>query len=188
MKRVLILTGDGGEGLEIYYAIFRLREEGHVVEVAAPSARTLQSVLHDFEPGWDTYVERTGYRVPVDLAFEAVEPARYDGLLIPGGRAPEYIRNRPAVRNIVQHFFDTNKPVGAICHGVQVVAAALAAGGRSLTCYQEIACEMTQAGADYVDRAVVVDGNLVTSRTWADNPYWMREFLKLLRDASTATS
>jgi protease I len=180
MKRVLVLTGDGGEGLEIYYALFRLREEGHTAEVAAPSARPVQSVMHDFDPDWDTYVERPGYRVPVNLTFEQVEPAQYDGLVIPGGRAPEYIRNRPAVQQIVRHFFEANKPVGAICHGVQVLAAALAAGGRTVTCYQEIACEMTQAGADYEDRPVVVDGNLVTSRTWADNPEWMREFLKLL--------
>ena len=180
MKRVLILTGDGGEGLEIYYAIFRLQEEGHVPEVAAPSAKPVQAVVHDFEPGIDTYVERPGYRVPVDRTFEEVDPTRYDGLLIPGGRAPEYIRNRPAVQKIVQHFFEANKPVGAICHGVQVIAAAMAIGGRDVTCYREIACEMEQSGADYQDKEVVVDGNLVTSRTWADNPFWMREFLKLL--------
>ena len=180
MKRVLIVTGDAGEGLEIYYAIFRLKEEGHAVEVAAPTAKPVQAVLHDFEPGFDTYVERPGYRVPVDRTFEDVDPARYDGLLIPGGRAPEYIRNRPAVQRIVRHFFEANKPVGAICHGVQVVAAALAIGGRTVTCFAEVACEMQQAGADYEDREVVVDGNLVTARTWLDNPYWMREFLKLL--------
>ena len=116
----------------------------------------------------------------VDRTFEEVDPTRYDGLLIPGGRAPEYIRNRPAVKKIVQHFFETNKPVGAICHGVQVVAAALAVGGRTVTCYGEIAGELEQAGASYEDKEVVVDGNLVTSRTWADNPFWMREFLKLL--------
>lgn len=183
MKRVLILTGDGGEGLEIYYALFRLREEGHQPEVAAPSAKPIQAVVHDFEQGFDTYVERPGYRVPVDCVFEEVDPARYDGLLIPGGRAPEYIRNRPAVKEIVRHFFETNKPVGAICHGVLLVAAALAAGGRTLTCYNELACDMEQAGASFQDQPVVVDRNLVTSRTWLDNPFWMREFLKLLNQS-----
>jgi protease I len=180
MKRVLILTGDAGEGLEIYYALFRMREEGHHVEVAAPTAKPLQAVLHDFEPGFDTYIERPGYRVAVDRTFDQVDPTLYDGLIIPGGRAPEYIRNRPAVQKIVRHFMEANKPVAATCHGVQLIAAAGGVGGRNVTCYAEIACELDQAGADYVDREVVVDGNLVTARTWLDNPFWMREFIKLL--------
>ena len=180
MKRVLIATGDGGEGLEIYYALFRLREEGYTVHVAAPSKRPLHSVIHDFEPGWDTYVEKPGYRVAVDLAFEEVDPAKYDGLVIPGGRAPEYIRNRPAMMKIARHFFEQNKPVAATCHGGLVVTAAEAAGGRRMAAYQEVACDLRQAGAKFVDEEVVVDGNLVTSRTWADNTAWMREFIRLL--------
>lgn len=180
MKRILMITGDAGEGLEIYYALFRLREEGYEVHVAGPSKKVLRSVVHDFEPGLDTYVERPGYGVPVDVALDEVDPSGYDGLVLPGGRAPEYLRNIPAVIEITRHFFEQCKPVASNCHGVQILMAAQVAGGRTMTAYPELACDLRQAGAQFVDEPVVVDKNLVSVRTWGDNTPWMAEFIKLL--------
>src|SRR5438874_6480260 len=122
MERVLILTADSGEELEVYYMLYRLREAGYAVDVAAPERKTLQLVVHDFEPGWDTYIERPGRRLDADLAFSEVDPERYVAVLIPGGRAPEVIRNDPDVERIVAHFMDAELPVGHMCHGVQVLA------------------------------------------------------------------
>src|SRR5436190_14081472 len=104
MVKVLMLTGDGGEAQEIYYAKFRLEEEGWQVDIAAPAKRVFLSVVHDFEPGFDTYTEKPGYRVQADVGIDEVEPSRYDGLVLPGGRAPEYLRNRANVVAVVRHF------------------------------------------------------------------------------------
>ena len=123
MERVLILAGDAVEDLEIYYILYRLREQGYAVDVAAPSRRTMRTVVHDFEPDSDAYVEKPGRRLEPDLAFAEVEPERYAGVVIPGGRAPEYIRVDPDVKRIVAHFFDNDLPVGTLCHGPQVPAA-----------------------------------------------------------------
>ena len=120
MERVLILAGDAVEDLEIYYILYRLREQGYAVDVAAPSRRTMRTVVHDFEPDSDAYVEKPGRRLEPDLAFSEVEPERYAGVVIPGGRAPEYIRVDPDVKRIVAHFFDNDLPVGTLCHGPQV--------------------------------------------------------------------
>src|SRR5204862_7040146 len=106
MERVLMLTADSGEELEVYYMLYRLREAGYAVDVAAPERKTLQLVVHDFEPGADTYVERAGRRLDADLAFRDVDPDAYAAVLIPGGRAPEVIRNDPDVQRIVAHFFE----------------------------------------------------------------------------------
>ena len=123
MDRVLILTADSGEELEVYYMLYRLREAGYEVDVAAPQRKRLALVVHDFKPGADTYVERPGRGLDADLAFSEVDPEQYVALLIPGGRAPEVIRNDPDVRRIVSHFFENDLPVGHMCHGVQVPAA-----------------------------------------------------------------
>ena len=116
-KKILIITGDAGESFEILYAIHRLREAGYTPVIAAPSIRKLNLVIHDFEPGWDTYVERKGYLVESEISFEGVDPGDYEALLIPGGRAPEYLRNNSTVIKIVQKFGETNKFIFAICHG-----------------------------------------------------------------------
>src|SRR6266545_323244 len=123
MARVLILTGDAAEELDSMYPVFRLREGGHAAIVAAPTTRAVKLVVHDFEPGWDAYTEKPGHQLPVDLAFADVHPEDFDGLVIPGGRAPEYLRTNPDVARIVRHFFENGLPVGTICHGPQVPAA-----------------------------------------------------------------
>lgn len=181
MVKILLLTGDAGEAQEIYYAKYRLEEEGWVVDVATTVKRTFLSVVHDFEPGFDTYTEKPGYLVAADLGLDDVDPAAYLGLVLPGGRAPEYLRNRPRAVAIVRHFIETKKPIAANCHGPLLVIAANGVAGKTLTCYPELEPDVRAAGGTFVDRDVVVDGNLVTVRGWPDNGPWMREFVKVVR-------
>ncbi len=182
MPRVLIVAGDAVEAHEIFYPYWRLKEESVDVVVAAPSKKVLQTVIHDVEPGWETYTEKPGYRFGwVDAAFEDVRPNEFDGLIIPGGRSPEYIRTRPQLEAIVKHFFEANKPVGAICHGPLLIASYGLAEGRKMTAYMAVGPDLKQAGAEYVDQEVVVDGNLITSRAWPDLPVFVKEFLRLLK-------
>ena len=124
MPKVLIITGDAAESLEVLYPYQRLLEEGYQVDIAAPSAKKLQFVVHDFTDGFDTYTEKPGYTWPADVAFADVNPADYVALVIPGGRAPEYIRNDPDVQRIVRHFMSADQPVAQLCHAPQVLAAA----------------------------------------------------------------
>ncbi|MET1101896.1 MAG: DJ-1/PfpI family protein [Pyrodictiaceae archaeon] len=182
--RILILGGDAAEALELLYPYFSLREEGWQVEIAAPSKEPIKTVVHDFEPGWATYTEKLGYRWRPDKVFEEVNPEEYDGLVIPGGRLPEYIRLNEKVRAIVKHFLEEGKPVAAICHAplVLVASAPEKLRGRRMTSYIAVKPEVENAGAIWVDEEVVVDGNLVTSRAWPDNPAWMREFKRLVRE------
>lgn len=183
-KKVLIIGGDAVEALEIFYPYFRLREEGFEVHVAAPTKKTLKTVVHDFEQGWETYTEKPGYNFGwVSKALSEVRPEEYDGLVIPGGRMPEYVRVVASedVKRIVKHFFEANKPVAAICHGPLILAAAGVIRGRKMTSYIAVKPEVENNGGTWVDAEVVVDGNLVTARAWPDNPAWMREFIKLLK-------
>ncbi len=182
MVKVLIVAGDAVEALEIFYPYYRLKEEGFEVHVAAPSKKELNTVVHDFEEGWETYTEKKGYIFGwVDLTFAEVKPEDYDGLYIPGGRAPEYIRTYPELEKIVKHFFEANKPVAAICHGPQILAAYGLLKEKRATCYLAVKPDLISCGAEYKDEEVVVDGNLVTSRAWPDLPALMREFIKLLK-------
>jgi len=183
MSKVLLVTGDGAESLEVMYPYQRLLEEGYQVDIAAPTRKTLHSVVHDFEPDWETNTEKLGYRIQPHLTFAEVKPDDYAGLVIPGGRAPEYIRYDQGLQRVVKAFFAANKPVAAICHAGQILATAQLLKGRTMTAYHLVRSEITAAGANYVDQEVVVDGELVTSRAWPDHPAFMREFVKLLKSA-----
>jgi protease I len=179
--RILILTGDAGESQEIYYAKYRLEEEGWEVHIAAPEKKAFLSVVHDFEPGFETYVEKPGYRVQADLGLDEVDASSYDALVLPGGRAPEYLRNRPKAVAITRHFVETGKPIAANCHGPLLVIAAGGARGKTMTAYPELEPDIRASGAEFVNRDVVVDGSLVSVRGWPDNGPWMRELVKLLK-------
>jgi len=135
MLKILLITGDAGEAQEIYYAKYRLEEEGWQVRIAAPERRAFLSVVHDFEPGFDTYVEKPGYRVEADLGLAEVKAEQFDGLVLPGGRAPEYLRNRPAAVSAVRHFLEAGKPIAANCHGPLLLLAAGSVRGRKMTSY-----------------------------------------------------
>jgi protease I len=181
MAKILILAGDAAESLEVMYPYQRLLEEGYDVEIAAPSKKKLQFVVHDFVDGYDTYTEKPGYTWPADLAFSDVKPEEYIALVIPGGRAPEYIRNDLDVQRIIKHFFSDQKPVAQICHAPLALAAAGVLAGRRTAAYPALAPDVRAAGAQFIDSEAVVDGNMVSARAWPDHPAWMREFIALLR-------
>ena len=181
-KKVLLITGDAVEALEVYYPYFRLLEAGYEVEIAAPEKKVLNTVIHDFV-GWDTYTERQGYLLESHIAFRDVDPTQYDGLVIPGGRAPEYIRLDEHVPGIVSHFLEADKPVGAICHAVLVLAALKDKHyfeGKTMTAYTACKPDVENLGATYAKETLHVDGKLVSGHAWPDLPGFMREFIQLM--------
>jgi protease I len=182
MPKVLMLTGDAAESLEVMYPYQRLLEEGYEVDIAAPSRKKLQFVVHDFVDGFDTYTEKPGYTWDADLAFSDVDPADYVALVVPGGRAPEYIRNDPDAQRVIRSFFEDDRPVAQLCHAPQALAAAGVLEGRRTAAYPALEPDVRAAGAEFVDGAGVVDGTMVSARAWPDHPAWMREFVKLLRE------
>jgi protease I len=181
-KKILILTGDCAEDYEVKVPQQALMMLGYSVDIAAPLKKAgdmLQLVVHDFI-GLDTYVEMTGHRIPVDIAVQDVKMANYVGLVIPGGRAPEYIRMHEEVVSLVKEFFAAGKPVAAICHGTQLLAAAGVMAGKKTTSYPACAAECRIAGAEWINEPVVVSGNLVTAQAWPNHPEWLRKFVELL--------
>ena len=186
MPKVLMLTGDAGESLEVMYPYQRLREEGYEVDIAAPTKKRLQFVVHDFVDDFDTYTEKPGYTWPADLAFSEVDPSDYVALVVPGGRAPEYIRNDPDFQRIVRHFFDDERPVAQLCHASQALGAAGVLEGRRTAAYPALAPDVEAAGAEFVDSEAVVDGHMVSARAWPDHSGWMREFMSMLREKAPA--
>ncbi|WP_248930169.1 DJ-1/PfpI family protein [Paenibacillus hamazuiensis] len=182
-KKILIVTGDAAEALEVYYPYYRVLEEGYEAVIASPKKKVLRTVVHDFE-GWDTYTEKPGYQLESHISFEQVEPAEYDGLIIPGGRAPEYIRLDENIPRIVSRFFEANKPVGAICHAALVLNAVKNNSyfeGRTMTAYTACRPDVENLGARYASETLCVDGNLVSGHAWPDLPGFMREFLRLVK-------
>ena len=182
MPKVLIMTGDAAEALEVIYPHQRLREEGYEVDIASLSKKLMLLVVHEFVPGNDTFVEKPGYHWPSDIAFEDVNPADYAAVVIPGGRAPEYIRNNPDFIRIVRHFFKEEKPVAHLCHASIALAKAGVLKGRRIAAYPELQSDVEAAGAEFVNSEAVVDGVMVSARAYPDHPAWMREFMKILRE------
>jgi protease I len=180
MGKVLLVIGDAAEVLDTFYPLFRIREDGHQVLVAGPARRTYHLVLHEKPDGWDVTRESPGYHLAADVAFRDIRPDEYDGLVISGGRAPEYLRYDPDLLRVVRSFFARDLPVAVVCHGIEIVAAAGVIRGRTVTTVAKCMFDAEGGGATYVDREVVVSGNLVTARTWHDNAPFMREFMRLL--------
>ena len=178
---ILIITGDGGESYETLYALHRFREAGFEARIAAPSRKRLHLVMHDFEPGWDTYIERPGYQVESDLAFADVRVDDYAAVLLLGGRAPEYLRNDARVLAIVREFHERGKWVFAICHGVQVLVTAGLARGARVTAYEHVRAEVELGGGEYVSaQQAVRHGRIVTGQTWQSHPEFYREVMACL--------
>jgi protease I len=180
MARVLLVIGDAAEVLDTYYPLFRIREAGHEVVVTGPAKRTYHLVMHEKPDGWDITRESPGYHLAADIAFKDVRPDDYQGMVISGGRAPEYIRYDPDLMRLTRLFFMRDVPVACVCHGIEVLAAAGVIRNKRVTTVAKCQYDAEQGGAIYEDREVVVDGRLVTARTWHDNPAWMREYMKLL--------
>jgi len=183
MPKVLLIIGDAAEATDTLYPYFRIQEDGYEVTLAAPEKRMYHLVIHDKHPDWDITVESIGYQLASDIAFSEVKPEEYLGLIISGGRAPEYLRYDEDLMRIVRHFFETGKPVGCVCHGIEIVAAAGVIRGKRVTTVAKCRYDAEFSGATYEDTPVVVDGNLVTARTFWDSAPWMREFMKQLNSA-----
>ena len=184
-KKILIPIGDASEVLDTFYPLFRFEEEGYVPVVAGPQARLYHLVLHEIPPDssipWDITQERPGYHLRAEVPFRKVNPKDYAALFLSGGRAPEYLRDDEDLLRITRHFFQAGKPVASVCHGIEILTAAGVIDGRTVTTVEKCARDAAQGGARFVDKPVVVDGNLVSARTWHDNAPFMREFMKLLR-------
>ena len=180
-KKILIITGDAGESFEILYASHRLIEAGYEPVIAAPSVKPMNLVIHDFEPGWDTYVERKGYLVESNISFEDVNVDDYEAVLCPGGRAPEYLRNDQRVIEIIKEFKASDKYIFAICHGVQILLTAGLVDQKQVACYEHVKFEVESCGGVYVspDEAIQ-DGMIVTGKTWQSHPEFYRLVFKCL--------
>lgn len=177
LKKILIITGDAGESFEILYASHRLREAGYTPVIAAPAVKRMNLVMHDFEPGWDTYVERKGYLLMADISFDDVNIADYTAVLMPGGRAPEYLRNDERVIKIIKEFYNAGKYVFAICHGTQILVTAGLVNEKNIACYEHVKSEVEACGGKYVKNdEAVQDGKIVTGKTWQSHP----EFYKIV--------
>ena len=186
-KKILMLVGDYVEDYEVMVPFQILVMVGHTVSAVCPDKKagdTVATAVHDFE-GDQTYSEKRGHNFTLTGTFDQVRPEDYDALVIPGGRAPEYIRLNPKVLEMVQHFARENKPIASICHGQQVLAAAGVVQGRTCTAYPAVKPDLEQAGATWAEvnetvTNAVVDGNLVTAPAWPAHPEWMKAFLKVL--------
>jgi len=189
-KKVLIPIGDATEVMDTLYPIFRLPEDGFEAVVCGPEARLYHGVLHEIpptaqgEPKWDITRESPAYHIRATIAFKDVKPEEYCGLFVSGGRAPEYLRYDKDLLRITRHFFEKNKPVAMVCHGIEILTAADVIKGRTLTTVAKCKLDVEQGGAKYVDKSCVLDGNLVTGRTWHDNADFMREFMRMLKEAT----
>ncbi len=181
-RRILIVTGDAGEGYECWYAYHRFLEEGFEPVVASTKARRLQMVAHLMHPDWETYIEIPGYNIEATLSFKKAKPKDFDAILIIGGRAPEYLRHDKALLRIVRDMHAAGQWVFSICHGIQVLAAAGILAGKRVTCYEHVRSEVKLAQAKWDKRPAVRDGNLVTAQTWESHPEFYREVMQCLRE------
>ncbi|WP_028324633.1 DJ-1/PfpI family protein [Desulfatirhabdium butyrativorans] len=184
-KKILMLVGDYVEDYEVMVPFQALSMVGHVVHAICPDKKagdTVRTAVHDFE-GDQTYSEKRGHNFTLNATFSEVRAEDYDALVIPGGRAPEYIRLNETVLQMVRHFAGAKKPIAAICHGAQVLAAAGVIEGRSCSAYPAVGPDVTRAGGKYVSIPVDkahVDGNLVTAPAWPAHPDWLARFLDVL--------
>lgn len=184
-KNILMIVGDYVEDYEVMVPFQSLLMVGHTVHAVCPGKKAGEAVrtaIHDFE-GDQTYSEKRGHNFALNASFENTKPEEYDALVIPGGRAPEYLRLNARVLDVVRHFVSAKKPIAATCHGAQVLAAAGVLEGKKCSCYPTVAPEVRAAGGTYADIAMteaVVDGNLVTAPAWPAHPAWLAKFLQVL--------
>jgi protease I len=184
-KKILMLVGDFVEDYEVMVPFQALQMVGHIVHAVCPNktaGETIKTAVHDFE-GDQTYTEKPGHNFTLNASFEEIDPADYDALLIPGGRAPEYIRLNEEVLAVCRHFASADKPIAAVCHGLLVLSAAGLLEGKRCTAYPACGPDVIRAGGKYSEVSVdeaVVDGNLVTAPAWPAHPKWLAEFLKVL--------
>ncbi|TWT29674.1 DJ-1/PfpI family protein [Blastopirellula retiformator] len=186
-KKILMLVGDFVEDYEVMVPFQMLLMVGHQVDAVCPDKKAGEQVataIHDFTV-YQTYLEKQGHNFTLNATFSEIAPTSYDALVIPGGRAPEYLRLNPQVIEIVQHFAQADKPIASLCHGPQILAAAGVLDGKSCSCYPACSSEVTLSGGTFVEASegfdnAHVDGNLVTAPAWPAHPAWIRAFLEVL--------
>jgi protease I len=185
VKKILVLAGDYVEDYELMVPFQMLEMVGHQVHVVCPGKQpgdVVRTAIHDFE-GDQTYSEKRGHNFALNADFDKVRGEDYDALVIPGGRAPEYIRLTPKVLDLVRHFASSGKPIASVCHGAQVLTAAGVVQGKRINCYPAVAPEVTLAGGTYVELKMteaITDGNIVTAPAWPAHAAWIRQFLAVL--------
>ncbi len=185
-EKVLIIVGDATETVDTLYPYYRLIEGGYEPVVAAPEQRRYQMVMHEVKPGWTITKEWEGYTIEAVIAFKDVKPEEYLGIFFSGGRAPEYIREDPALISMTQYFFDTGAPIASVCHGVEIPARADRVKGRRMATVPKCQFDLEICGGTFVNEPCVVDGNLVSGRTFHDHGHYMGAWMKLLDEARDA--
>ena len=180
MEKVLLVIGDGGEVIDTMVPYHRLGEDFEVV-IAAPEKRTYHLVQHERHPDWDITVESPGYHLESDIAFRDVNPDDYIGLVLPGGRAPEFLRYDPDLIRITRDFFEKKKPVASICHGIEILATADVIRGVEVTTIPRCRFDVEVVGAAYLDQPLVISGNLFCCRSKKECSGWMKAFAKELK-------
>ena len=184
-KKILMIVGDFVEDYEVMVPFQALQMVGHSVDAVCPdkvAGDSVRTAVHDFE-GDQTYSEKPGHNFTLNARFDDVDPAAYDALVVPGGRAPEYLRLNERVLDIVRQFADQEKPIAALCHGPQILAAAKVISGRGISCYPAVAPEVQLAGATYADISIDdagTDGIFVTAPAWPAHPKWLAHFLAVM--------
>ena len=185
-EKVLIIVGDATETVDTLYPYYRLIEGGYEPVVAAPEKRLYQMVMHERRPGWTITKEWEGYQIDAKVAFSEIDPNDYLGIFFSGGRAPEYIRDDADLIRITRHFFDENKPCASVCHGVEIPARADRVRGRRMATVPKCQFDLEVCGGIFVNEPCVVDGNLVSGRTFHDHGHYMGAWMALLDEARAA--
>ena len=188
MNKVLIILGEATETVDTLYPYYRLQEDGFEPVVAGPEKRRYHMVLHDLHSDWDGKVTREfeGYTIQADIAFKDLDPDEYLGIFFSGGRAPEYIRYDEDLIRITRHFFEANKPIACVCHGVEIPAKAGCVKGRRMTTVPKCRFDLEVCGGSFVDEPCVVDGNLVSGRTYHDHGHYVGVWIKMLIEARSS--
>lgn len=188
MDKVLIIVGDATETVDTLYPYYRLQEDGFEPVVAGPEKRRYHMVLHEIPPDWDGQVTREfeGYTIQANIAFKDVDPDEYLGIFFSGGRAPEYLRYDEDLVRITRYFFEKKKPVACVCHGVEILACAGCVKGRKMATVPKCKFDLEVCGGTFVNEACVVDGNLVSGRTYHDHGKYVGVWIKMLKEAGKA--
>ncbi len=182
MHKVLIVVGDATETVDTLYPFFRVQEEGWQAIVAAPEKRPYQMVMHQVKPGWTITKEWEGYAIDADIAFKDIRPEQYIGIFFSGGRAPEYIREDEDLLRITRYFFEKKLPIASVCHGVEIPARAGCVKGRRMATVAKCKFDLEVCGGIYVNEPCVIDGNLISGRTYHDHGAYIGPWIKLLRE------
>ena len=188
LNKVLVIIGDASETLDTLYPYYRLQEDGFEPVVAAPEKRKYQMVMHEVKPGWTITKEWEGYTIDAKITFAEINPAEYAGIFFSGGRAPEYIREDEDLLRATRWFFEHKKPVASVCHGVEIPARAGCVKGRRMATVAKCKFDLEVCGGIYVNEACVIDGNLISGRTYHDNGKYLGPWIALLKEERAKSS